>query len=194
MRKVLYGYFFVLTLQLLPIGLLLSIGDFMSKRVSNVVRVLNKNKVRYLFLIYLICLADFVILKYFGDIKIVSERIKEIRTLRNAGYWNINLIPLRSILSSINYFFRHPSMGVVTIYFIGNIIVFVPMGFLPPFFLKKVSFHRMILFCLAVIVGIEFIQFITCLGVADVDDIILNMIGCMIGFMIFLIYKKRMKL
>lgn len=35
--------------------------------------------------------------------------------------------------------------------------------------------------CLASIVGIETHQFITMLGYFDVDDIILNFVGCLIG-------------
>ncbi|WP_420836049.1 VanZ family protein [Paenibacillus fonticola] len=35
--------------------------------------------------------------------------------------------------------------------------------------------------CLAIIVGIEALQFITMLGYFDVDDIILNFVGCLIG-------------
>jgi len=52
------------------------------------------------------------------------------------------------------------------------------------------------------IIGIEALQFITMLGFFDVDDILLNMIGCIVGYCIFVgsnklfmnvIYDKRLQ-
>jgi len=71
-----------------------------------------------------------------------------------------------------------------------NVIIFAPLGFLLPFLMRKPSFLKTVSISLAVILGVEIMQFITCLGVLDIDDIILNGIGSVIGYVAFLIYSK----
>ncbi|KAB2459867.1 hypothetical protein F8160_26150 [Bacillus sp. CH126_4D] len=46
------------------------------------------------------------------------------------------------------------------------------------------------LVCLIIIITIEITQYITYLGSADIDDVILNQISCMIGYIFYLIYIK----
>jgi len=41
-----------------------------------------------------------------------------------------------------------------------------------------------------IIIIIEFVQLATGLGSADIDDFILNMISCIIGYVLYIIYVK----
>lgn len=41
------------------------------------------------------------------------------------------------------------------------------------------------LICFISVIGIEVFQFVTMLGFFDVDDIMLNMTGCIIGYLIY---------
>jgi len=43
------------------------------------------------------------------------------------------------------------------------------------------------------IIGIEALQFITMLGFFDVDDILLNMIGCIVGYCFYVGSSKLFK-
>ena len=74
---------------------------------------------------------------------------------------------------------------------LGNIIPFIPFGFLLPIAYKKFS-SAISVFCvgLASILLIELFQFFTKLGSFDVDDIILNMIGIVCGYLMFLVMKR----
>lgn len=54
------------------------------------------------------------------------------------------------------------------------------------YFSVPVSFFKTVSVCLAVIVGFEAIQYVTCLGIFDVDDIILNTFGSVAGWLVFM--------
>ena len=86
---------------------------------------------------------------------------------------------------------------------IGNILLFVPFGILFPFISQKEGFKKgknffvtllvSLLFC----VLIEGIQLITKVGVFDIDDIIMNTTGAVIGYILYRITfgyeNKRLK-
>ena len=77
---------------------------------------------------------------------------------------------------------------------LGNIIPFIPFGFLLPIAYKKFS-SAINVFCVGVasILLIELFQFFTKLGSFDVDDIILNMVGIVCGYFMFLLAKFLLK-
>lgn len=148
--------------------------------------ILKTIKAKHLFAIYLIAIVNFVIIKFFGDIQRVKDRINMVKT-QKVEYWNLQLIPFRTITSSMDSFIRfgidHPASFVL----IANIILFVPMGYLVPFVLRKPSFLKSMGISFGIIVAIEIIQYVTNLGATDIDDVILNMIGCLIGYMVFVV-------
>ena len=77
----------------------------------------------------------------------------------------------------------------------GNVAMFVPLGFLAPCIWEKMGkFGWHFLAMALTIVLIELLQFITNLGSCDVDDLILNLVGTAIGFGIYQLWKKIMKL
>jgi glycopeptide antibiotics resistance protein len=71
--------------------------------------------------------------------------------------------------------------------FIGNIILFIPLGFLFPYaFDKKVSIIKILIVGFIVSFGIEITQYLVLSSRrADIDDIILNVFGVLIGFLIY---------
>jgi glycopeptide antibiotics resistance protein len=156
--------------------------------------IFSKINARNIFIVYLIGIVNFVIVKYFGNIQTVLNRITSIQTQREEGNWNIRMIPFRTIASSIDSYI-HLGMLPSSINFIANIVVFIPMGFLIPLVIRRPSLPKTFLFSLLIILLIETIQFVTCLGAADIDDVILNMVGCMIGYLIYValipVLKKR---
>lgn len=72
---------------------------------------------------------------------------------------------------------------------LGNILVFMPFGFL----LKHSGYTmtRGLLYGLALILFIEGVQLVSGLGVFDVDDILLNGIGVFLGLLIYDILVGR---
>ena len=94
-----------------------------------------------------------------------------------------NLVPFKNKLQEAMSFGRmsaYERWNFCTDLF-GNIILFIPM----PFFLAVVfnikSPVKLFSIALAVSTAVEISQYVLSIGVADIDDIILNMIGTCIG-------------
>ena len=72
---------------------------------------------------------------------------------------------------------------------LGNLLLFIPIGFLFPLaFPKRSQIKYVFSYMLISILGIEFLQYF-CGRVADIDDVFLNMIGILLVYGIFTIYK-----
>ena len=75
----------------------------------------------------------------------------------------------------------------------GNVLIFIPFGFILPIIgKKKANIFKTLLITVIFVFVIECIQFALNVGSFDVDDILLNSIGSLIGHIIFLIFRKRM--
>lgn len=62
-----------------------------------------------------------------------------------------------------------------------NLVLFIPAGF----FLKNMKIHSALILTLAVAIGIETVQYVTMRGIFDTLDIILYVLGMVIGIGIF---------
>lgn len=142
---------------------------------------------KVIFFLYILLIINFVILKFFGDINAVKSNIQLNYENVQMGGSNLNLVPFRTL-------FSYGSDLYIEVFFInivGNIIPFIPLGFLIPIvFPTRQSFIKTMITCLGIIVSIEVIQFITYLGSMDIDDVILNQISCVIGYVFYRIYNK----
>ncbi len=98
---------------------------------------------------------------------------------------NINLVPFETIRLFWNIV-KNSSSGYMTRYafknLIGNVVMFVPLGLLPCVFRKLNSFTKYIITVVITIAIIEVIQLFTLLGSCDIDDLMLNVVGAVIGY------------
>lgn len=103
----------------------------------------------------------------------------------------VQLIPFTTIYKMLTQVddFKYFSVNII-----GNIVVFIPFGFLGIVFekLKKAKFLFPI-FILG-ISTLEFLQFITRRGYAEIDDVILNTMGVAIGFWVYKFYVSKIKM
>ena len=75
---------------------------------------------------------------------------------------------------------------------VGNVCVFVPFGaFLPALFAKCQKFFSVLLFTMELSLVVEIIQLVTKIGSFDVDDILLNTIGGILGCFVYKILAGR---
>lgn len=155
--------------------------------MSNLVR---KISIKHIFTFYIVLLIDIVIFKFYGHLRPIIDRVQTVLINRNAGCWNINLSPFREIRSSATSFMLDFRLGITSITVLANVIVFIPLGILLPLLMVKPSFLKTICMSLLIVLGIEIIQFVSCLGYFDVDDIILNMVGSIIGYASLFVFKK----
>ncbi len=92
-------------------------------------------------------------------------------------YTRVNLKPFQTIRF---YLFSHRVPAVVAFRnIVGNILAFVPIGILIPLLRRDLSLGLTFLAGFGLSACIEATQFITGLGSADIDDIILNVFGAM---------------
>lgn len=95
----------------------------------------------------------------------------------------LNLIPFKTIklyFRNFNYYNKEFWINII-----GNIVIIIPYGiFLPMLWQKFRSFWRIALACLLLPVFIEIVQLFVG-RTTDVDDVILNFTGGMIGAVLF---------
>lgn len=105
-----------------------------------------------------------------------------------------NLIPFLTIS---HYIVNrdHFSANILIINLVGNICVFIPMGFLLPCLFRGMrNFLRILLFGIVLIFIVESLQWLLCVGIFDVDDIILNVMGIIIGYSLFKLINTFLKM
>ena len=126
------------------------------------------------------------------------------RTSYNIGkpYWeqlqlNINFIPFYTISQYLYLLINRSNEHLIFhafINLIGNIVIFIPMGFFLVSIFKSLRNPVSFLFWTAlIIVSIECIQLFTLTGSCDVDDFILNFIGVLLGNFLFRLCKKKLQ-
>ncbi len=102
---------------------------------------------------------------------------------------HINLIPFRTIVTyAVRLAEDSINLDTVVKNLAGNLLLFVPMGtFLPFAFDKMKKLWRATLVLLVVIVSVELVQILLVIGSFDVDDLMLNMLGGVLGYLIYLL-------
>lgn len=66
-----------------------------------------------------------------------------------------------------------------------NILVFVPIGLLLGHLIKNKTFVRVAIMGVCISIGIELLQLILKKGFSELDDIMHNTLGCLIGFWLY---------
>lgn len=112
----------------------------------------------------------------------------------DAAYWdrvlmNLNLHPLETLRrylwvlcnSTDRALLRHAVINLG-----GNVIMFVPLGFFVPCLWEKLRpFGWHFLTMVLIILTIETVQLFTLLGSCDVDDLLLNLVGTTLGWLLW---------
>ena len=101
--------------------------------------------------------------------------------------YSTNIIPFKSIIRYIKALFDGSmNMSIPITNLAGNLILFLPMGIYLPFFIKKINKIGIYsIYIIIVIFLVEIIQLLTRRGIFDIDDLILNMSGALIGYVIW---------
>ena len=93
-----------------------------------------------------------------------------------------NIVRLLPLVSTILFVQNTTSWESIIINLFGNIIMFIPFGFLGWLNAKYFSLKKLIVDFLSALIIVEALQYLTRLGVFDIDDLALNSIGVWIGF------------
>lgn len=101
--------------------------------------------------------------------------------------FRINWIPFVNL-------FDYPEMRDILINVIGNTAMFVPLGIVWPSVYKALDTHwKVISAGIGVSLCIEFLQLPFYDRVSDIDDLLLNSFGFIIGYLLYLLVKRISK-
>ena len=106
-------------------------------------------------------------------------------------YWDIlaNKAHYLELWQSYEVYLYNARDAVVNL--VGNVAMFIPLGyFLPKLSRKKRGFWGTILTGAGLILVVEVTQVLTLVGYCDVDDLILNMAGVILGYCLWKLRKK----
>lgn len=93
-----------------------------------------------------------------------------------------NFMPFQTIL---DYLGKSPSGGVALVNLAGNVLIFMPLGFFVPLVRRAAGWKTAVVVGALVSSGFEIAQAILRVGVYDIDDILLNAFGAVLGYWIF---------
>lgn len=137
----------------------------------------NKRKIQIIswvfFIIYLVMMVYFLFF---------SEQMGRIP----GNQYRYNLVPFAEIRRYLNYRSKIGNYHVL-LNLLGNVVCFIPFGFVIPILTKKQTALRMLLLGMSASVLVELLQLVSMLGTFDVDDIILNTFGVLIGYVLFVV-------
>lgn len=142
----------------------------MSARKAKIIRAFGK----VLFLLYVIFLIYFLfVAEWYGRTEVAEE-------------YRYNLELFREIRRFLTY---REELGTFAVFanLLGNILIFVPYGFFISMASRSRGFFKTLLCSMLLSLGVEIVQLFTRVGSFDVDDILLNTIGGVLGYIVFVL-------
>ena len=142
----------------------------MSIKKANVIRAFGK----VLFLLYVGFLIYFLfVAEWYGRTEVSED-------------YRYNLELFKEIRRFITY---REQLGAFTVFanLFGNILIFVPYGFFISMASRSRGFFKTLFFSMGLSLCVETVQLFTRVGSFDVDDILLNTIGGVLGYILFVI-------
>lgn len=112
--------------------------------------------------------------------------------IKNFGVDRINLIPFKILVETYQEVFINNNINYFIINFLGNIIMFIPIGLIIPILYKTNNLIVILSgFCSSLFIEIS--QLFLIRG-TDIDDLIFNTLGVILGLVIFKILSKKFKI
>lgn len=143
----------------------------------------NKKKIIKFIVCHLFAFYIFVLYSALFQNSLRIDFAKNASTIDFVTYcrYNTNLIPLMNIFHSAQI-----NAGVVIKNIIGNVLAFIPMSIFTLYLFSTQNKKKLFIFVnISIIFCIEFLQLITRRGVFDIDDIIFNLIGVLLGYVTY---------
>ena len=144
---------------------------------------------KFVFLVYILILIKLIVFKY--PLEYLADIMKSWeKGVILEGLSTANFTFGKSIRMYIKYFNKFPFWnGFANL--VGNVLVFIPFGFLLPKAYPVCGRWWRVLYCaVGFVMCIELFQLFSAFGAFDVDDILLNVFGSVIGYSIFAAVRK----
>lgn len=159
-------------------------GRFAFHRIKKVNTNWLRETALFAFVIFLVGLASQTVIPKF------EIGINGFNIVKN-GIHETNLIPFKVLFETYNEVFINGYINYFLINFLGNIILFIPFGLMIPL-LWKTSAPKTLLIGFCSSLFIEVCQLFLTRG-TDVDDLILNTTGVLLGVMAYKVLQRYCK-
>jgi glycopeptide antibiotics resistance protein len=136
---------------------------------------------------YSAILIRFVVFKAAPVLYIGHVRLKFNHTHTGPG----NFTPFKTIFPLLTGQTNH-LIAMVNLF--GNILPFIPVGFLAPLVFGSMTWQKALVLAVAVGFAMEGMEVVFRVGIFDVDDILLNAFGVMIGYWTYAMGYQRMRM
>ena len=100
-----------------------------------------------------------------------------------------NYIPFKTILP---YLLGDNGFLIGALNIVGNIAFLIPIGFLLPFVFAQIDWKKSLVVAVLSGMSIELTQVFLHIGIFDIDDVILNGFGVMVGYWMYVLFQKVM--
>lgn len=120
--------------------------------------------------------------------KINFVRIGHLRFRSPPREGEANFIPFKTISS---YLHGEPNWSIAILNLVGNVALLAPVGFLVPLVYRQMTWRTSLALAAAVGLSIEGMEVLFRVGIFDIDDVILNGLGVMLGYWAFAAVVKR---
>ncbi len=134
-------------------------------------------------IVYTLIMCKILFFKIVSPIELLSPDRETLRSL--------SLIPLDSIHRYMNGTKFLNNIAILNV--IGNVLIFIPLGTFIMLYRKEKKALKTVLNIFVSSVLVEVIQFIFALGVTDIDDVMLNTLGGLLGVLFYYTLRLLVK-
>lgn len=136
----------------------------------------RRESILWMFTFYIVILYQITVYRYGISLDFLAEPRPK-----------INL----SLLTEIIKIYKHGAIWSFIYNIAGNILWFVPFGMLYSALIPKKSLLKTAISGCIVSISIETMQFIFNTGISDIDDVLFNTVGAILGYVAFFIVSKH---
>jgi glycopeptide antibiotics resistance protein len=133
---------------------------------------------------YSVILIRFVVFKAIPIIRVGHLRLK----FAGPHTGPANLVPFKTIAPQL---MGQGNRLIDLVNLIGNILPFMPIGFLAPLVFRSISWQKALVLGVATGLTCEVMEIVFRVGIFDVDDVMLNAFGVMAGYGVLVMFKRR---
>ena len=153
------------------------------KQLTNITNSMAANKRNRSLLKWVCFLAYLLCLGYMLFYSVGFDRVEH-------EEYRYNLTMFQEIMRYYNLGMRSGNWALFVMNVIGNIVVFMPIGmFLPSLFSRCRNIFFTTVLSLEISLCVEVVQLLTKVGSFDVDDLLLNTLGGICGYLVYMIYR-----
>lgn len=140
--------------------------------------------IRNIFIVYVLVLI-YVMVIYHRNLDFTWIVTGGFTKLNSLMAETTNLIPFATINRYLSVLDRPSGLGLFLYNIVGNSIILIPFGYLFPIVNKTMKhWWAFVLAALIFILIMEILQYVSMSGTLDIDDVLLNLSGALIGYLL----------